>query len=276
MAYETTSNELLSIDGVPLSTPAWEVLDFSDLLNGAPTRGADIAVSGKRGTVARRRTLDASEASVSLVVYGDRDPEGNAHEDVRAGLLSNIDALKKALRPNATTLTGTRTLSVTIGTETRTAAVHTSPDIAIAPLGPTAVRAVITLVLPYGVLRGASTVANLSGTGSKTLTVTGTGEVYDILLTVSGKANSLSISNLSYDGSGGVSLNYGYAFDGTLSFNADTYVALYGGAPVTGKVVTAGTPIWLPLLPGSNSLNISAPGLVGDLTTTVTYRPVYL
>lgn len=276
MAYETTSNELLSIDGVPLSTPAWDVLDYSDLLNGAPTRGADITVSSRRGNIARRRTLDASEASISLVIYGDRDPEGNAHADVRSGLLSNIDALKKALRPNATTLDGTRTLSLTIGEETRTADVHTSPDIAISALGPTAVRAVITLVIPTGVLRGASTVANLSGTGEKTITLAGSGEAYDAVVTVSGDADSLTIANLSYDADGGVYLGYAYAFNGTLSFNAETYVALYEGSPVTGKVVTAGTPVWLPLLPGANLLEISAPGLVGSLTTTVTYRPVYL
>lgn len=276
MAYETTSDELLSIDGVPLSTPAWDVLDYSDLLNGAPIRGADITVSGKRGNIARRRTLDASEASISLVIYGDRDPEGNAHADVRSGLLSNIDALKKALRPNATTLNGTRTLSLTIGGETRTADVHTSPDMSISPLGPTAVRAVITLVIPSGVLRGPSSVANLSGTGTQTVTIAGTGEIYDAIVTVSGDADSLTIANLSYNSSGGVYLAYEYEFNGTLSFNADTYLALYGGTPVTGKVVTAGTPVWVPLLPGANLLNISAPGLVGSLTTTVTYRPVYL
>lgn len=276
MTYETTSIEVLSIDGVPLSTPAWNVLDYADLLNGAPTRGADITVSGKRGNIARRRNLDSSEASISLVIYGDKDPEGTPHADVRSGLLSNIDALKKALRPNATTLDGTRTLSITIAGETRTASVHTSPDIAITALGPTAVRAVITLIIPSGVLRGPSTVATLSGAGDQTVTIDGTGEVYDAIVTVSGEANSLTISNLSYNAGGGVYLEYDYAFNGTLSFNAETYVALYEGASVTGNVVTYGTPVWLPLLPGANLLNISAPGLVGSLTTTVTYRPVYL
>jgi len=276
MPYETTSNELISIDGVPLSTSAWDVLDYADLLNGAPTRGADITVSGRRGNIARRRNIDASEASISLVIYGDKDPEGNAHADVRSGLLSNIDALKKALRPNATTLDGTRTLSVTIGEETRTAEVHTSPDIAVTALGPTAVRAVITLVIPSGVLRGASEEETINGTGTNTLTTLGTGEIYDAVVVVTGNASSLTIANLSYDAGGGVYLSYPHAFNGTLTFNAGTYVALLGASVVTGNVVTAGTPIWLPLLPGANSLAITAAGLTGSLTTTVTYQPVYL
>jgi len=274
MAIQVTATEYITIDSVPLMTPAWFCDDFAELLNGPGVRGGDITAGSRPGQIARRRTLDARQASLSFVIYGDRDSEGNLNADVRAGLIENIDGLKALLTPNLATLQGTRTLTVVAGGYTREAQVHVSPDIQVAALGPGAARATVLVTIPEGVFRDVATVTHtFTGAGSKTLTLNGTGSLLDAVIKVSGDFDSFTLSNTTL----GVSL----AFAAPIT----TWVRLYSGlfsalrsdsVNVTGYVTTTSTPFWLPLAPGANALTFSVEGATGTPSLEVVTRGVWL
>jgi len=372
-----TATEYLDIDGTPLTTAAWTTEDISTLLNGPGTRGGDIVVPGRAGTVARRRTLDAREVSIPIVVNGYLDSDGNAWSDPREGLVNNLDELKGLLTPRGTTLAGTRTLTWYGDYVQRTAQVHVSPNIDVAAIGPHAARVVVRMVLPGGALRGggygrfytpvSSTISTFTFTldqgngevqdaelawtteavwpgpdagavlngdgppdagdgsdgdwyiddlvpalyGPKTSgswtgygpfefayavgTPPGTdrnvGPDYVVLLTFPGPTaevygprtftalgggslgTSLVIENLTY---GGVALSLDANVDGNVFIDCGAYTATNDGAPAGGSIVVTGTPLWLPLLPGDNELQITAPGLNVDAAFGIQYRGVYL
>jgi len=279
MSYTSTSDESITIDGVPLNTPAWIVTDTSDLLNGAPNRGGDIIVPGKRGTVARRRNLDATEVVLPLVIFGDRATDGTPYSDVRQGLLENIDALKKALRPNYARQDGTRELVAVIGGSTRYARVHTSVDMQLTAAGPGAARGTITITIPGGVLRGANETTTLSGTGDKTINVGGTAEIYDATFTIAGTASAIRIANLSIDPSGNTYLLYTAPVTGGLLIDAAAYRVFNttggGMQDVSVYASTGGTAAWVPLLPGENVLRLTYNTASAGIQTTIGFAAAW-
>lgn len=372
------ATEWLDLDGVPLSTPAWTTEDISTLLNGPSTRGSDIVVPGRAGQVARRRTLDAREVTIPIVVNGYVDSDGAAHADPRAGLLANLDELKAVLSPVTTTIAGTRTLTWYGDFVQRTAEVHVNPALDVAAIGPHAARIVVRMTLPGGALRGGGYVrsyANVS-TSPETITIAvdGTGEVQDMELVWSTEATwpgpfttiisgagapdsgdgingdwyidddtselygpktagtwagygpfdaqftfsapgsddnigraytivldgsppaaievygprgftalgggslgtSLKVENLTIDPTGGVYIELQQTVNGTVAINAGTYTATNNAVAAGGAVVVAGTPVWLPLLPGTNTLRVTAPTLDVDAAFGIRWRGVYL
>ncbi len=266
--------EYLTIDDVPLSTPAWVTEDISELLSGPETRGRDLLNPARTGELARRRALAARTVAIPMLVNGYVDSDGTPHADPRAGLIANLDELKAVLTPRSSTLTGTRTLQwVNEDSDvTREAQVHVSPAIASAAVGPHAVRIVIQMTLPGGVLRDVEeTLLNINinsnqTTHTSTITVPGTYEVQDarIEFDKSGSGDpscdSFKVTNLTYDAGGGVYLQYDDPVDDPLTIYAENYSATLGATEVGGSIISAGSPIWLPLLPGENSIRVDIPG----------------
>lgn len=269
-----TFSEYLTIDDVPLSTPAWVTEDIAELLSGPETRGRDLLNPARTGELARRRGLAARTVALPIVVNGYVDSDGVEHADPRAGLIANLDELKAILTPVSSTLTGTRTLQwVNEDSEvTREAEVHVSPAIATAAIGPHAVRIVVQVTIPGGVLRDAEqTVLNINinhnqTTKTQTVTVPGNFEVQDAFIEFDNAGagdpdcDSFKITNLTYDAGGGVYLLYDEVVEDPLLIYADTYTATLGATEVGGSIVSAGSPIWLPLLPGPNSIQVDIPG----------------
>ena len=297
--YPANTSEYVSIDGASLMTHAWTVTDTSGLYVGAANRGADIVIPGQRGTLGRRRTADALEVSLPIVIFGDRDPYGNVNEDVRAGLLYNIDALKAVLTNNTgispfsrTGYNGTRHLAVVTPTGTRYADVYTTSELSLTALGPGAAQGVITLTIPAGVFRGADTFEQTEPgfVGTLGMTVEGTAEITDAVISIIGKADSVLIKNLTMDPTGNTYLACAHAFDGSITINCGTFLAqsanygrgggFTGFTNITKDVYTAGTSLWLPLLPGDNQLELNYTNPSGNflnpsigIQTTISYRP---
>jgi hypothetical protein len=103
MAYVITSPEWLEIDGVPLSTPAWETTDASDLWGSANVRGEDLIIPGAAGVRPYPRRPTVTPATVELAVVGD-----TALSDQRAGLAANCALLETLVGPNGVDADGTR------------------------------------------------------------------------------------------------------------------------------------------------------------------------
>ncbi len=257
-------------------TPAWHCDDFSELLNGPSTRGADITVGTRAGQIARRRTLDARQASLALVIYGDKDADGNPHADKRAGLFENIDALKAALTPNQWTTAGTRELRLITGSITRAAQVHVSPDIQVAPLGPGAARATILVTIPDGVFRDTTPeTATYTAAGSHSLTQDGTGIVTDAVIVVAADSDGFTITN----NSTGTQLVFSGATNASLPVTIDcgSYRATRSDSTdMSGYVQTVNTPIWAPFAAGTNSIAISFDSATGPVSVQITTTSVWL
>lgn len=284
------SSEYLEIDNVPLSTPAWDTEDLASVLQGPGVRGSDLLVPIRAGELARRRILTSRVILVPIVVNGYYDSDGVAHADPRAGLIENLNELKLVLAPNYRTTAGTRTLEWVNTTTaiTKTAAVHVSPAIGVTAIGPHAARVVIEFTLPGGVWRASSntthTINIASGITQVTSTITnpGTGQVEDATITVTGAsggstAASFKIFNESYGAAASdVYLEYPATVNNTLTIYTETFTATLGATQVGGAIVNAGTPLWLPILPGANNLKLQAPSNVANLVVTVAYKAVYL
>lgn len=369
------STEYISIDGVPLSTPAWTTEDISTLLNGPGVRGSDLLNPARAGQIARRRTLEAREVSIPIVVNGYYDSDGNPHADPRSGLVANLTELKQVLTPRSTTLAGTRTLIWDNGSDIyRTAEVHVNPAIAVSAIGPHASRIVISLTIPGGALReGAGStyvfhgIASGDTTETFTLTNYGNGQIEDAVIYFSGRAtwgaantittidegaptpgsgstgdwyfdeltsqlygprgaggdwpgpfevqffgsaptdtnisranyavelvagvptncygprtisnpdaDSIKVENLTFDSAGAVYIEYPAAVADDLVVDCGNYSATLGATIVSGSVIVAGTPLWLPLLPGENEIRVTVPGNAVDASVNILYRSVYL
>jgi hypothetical protein len=99
----TFPDRYIELAGLPLSTPAWELLNIEVLLAGMQARGSNIVIPHASGTRARRRRRDQRTVTLEMAVTGAYDPLGAVNVDAALGLLANLEALAAALNPPATT-----------------------------------------------------------------------------------------------------------------------------------------------------------------------------
>lgn len=110
MAYVVTfPANYLDIDGVPLSTPAWEVTNLEAVASGPDVRGEPRILPGAFGARANLLRPTVTLISLQLYIYGDRDPEGNVQPDGHEGVIANIDRLRSTVTDPVMTGRGTRT-----------------------------------------------------------------------------------------------------------------------------------------------------------------------
>lgn len=151
MSYLVTQTEFLSIGGVPLSTPAWELENLQDLWSGPPTRGVDVVMPGADGQRPYPRKVDAWRVTLNLAIYGDVSWDGTANADARAGLWDAIAHLRANAFDPVATARGTRPLTMTLPDGTTVAATTIIERFAVgAALTPTAVRATADIIVPEG------------------------------------------------------------------------------------------------------------------------------
>lgn len=112
MAYTITSPEWLEVAGVPLSTPAWETTDASELWSSPEVRGADLLLPGAVGVRPYPRRATVTPVTVELAVVGDTDWEGNPYAEVRAGLATNCRHLQSLADRSAAAPDGTVTATL--------------------------------------------------------------------------------------------------------------------------------------------------------------------
>lgn len=94
MSYDVHFDQHVVIGGVPLSTPAWEVLNVHVLMSGPATRGENLVMPGATGVRAVRHRNTEKTVSLEMAVFGNVDPAGDPHEDPEAGVWSNWLALR--------------------------------------------------------------------------------------------------------------------------------------------------------------------------------------
>jgi hypothetical protein len=109
MAYVIRFTHHLEIDGVPLSTPAWEHLDIQTLYAGAEVRGENRVMPGARGRRALPWRPDETMRTLTLAIFGDLSWDGTKNADAEAGLWANIAHLQAFIVDNPLNADSTRT-----------------------------------------------------------------------------------------------------------------------------------------------------------------------
>jgi hypothetical protein len=94
-----TSDYYLEVNGVPLDTHAWMVLEggYDDLLNSPQLRGADVVMPQARGRRTYPRIVDATPVSISMLIIGEVDEDGVPMADPLDGLFIHRDYLRDNL-----------------------------------------------------------------------------------------------------------------------------------------------------------------------------------
>jgi hypothetical protein len=155
MAYVITSPEYLEIDGLPLSTPAWDTTNMDDMWASSEVRGDDLLIPMATGVRPFPRRPTVTEATVELAIYGDTAPDGTPQPDQRVGLASNCDLLRQLTSPTGAATDGTRfaVLHMAPGSpvEIRTGRVHVV-RLRISRTGPNYAVGSFELSLPGGAL----------------------------------------------------------------------------------------------------------------------------
>jgi hypothetical protein len=254
---------------VSLSTPAWEVTDLSVIWSAeAQHRGGDIVIPYSQGVFAGRRFISERRILIPMVVYSDFDASGAPHPDHRTGLQINLDALKRLTRPGLTVLA----VDMPDGS-TRSAPAFAASGLAISPLGPGAARCVMDLIIPGGVLRDTTATTGSTTGSSLTIDNAGTAEQNEATLTFSGSATSVVVVNTSHPNTPTLTLTTNLA-TGTVVVNTGAYTVLRGSTNLIGSITPVGHPNWMPLVPGSNVLTVTATG--GTCTLAVSHYAPYL
>jgi hypothetical protein len=274
MSYVTTATEYIDIDGVPMATPAWIATDLSELNDGPENRGENLIIPRRPGTIFRSKIRDAKIVNIPIVIFGDRDAEGNTHADPRRGLIDNINALKKALTTPNTPNDNARLLTYHRASGDVEALVQTSPKLDISPIGPTAASAVITIEIPAGTLRSTTNTVITQSVGADTtftINAAGAGTIFGVTYNIPGAANSVTITN----NTTGAGITLGSAVTTGLVINTVAYTAFDGATNKSGVITTTGTPFWVPLEAGANELRIQRPS-ASTATATITFKAVWL
>jgi hypothetical protein len=114
MAYVITFPlHYLDIGGVPLSTPAWEVLNLETLMEGPDVRGEPRLIPGAVGVRANPLRPTATTHTLELYFHGYADWEDTPYTDPHAGVLANVAWFRANVSdPSAGAVTRTATLYV--------------------------------------------------------------------------------------------------------------------------------------------------------------------
>jgi hypothetical protein len=109
MAYVIRFSHHLEIDGVPLSTPAWEHQNIQGLYASAEVRGENRVMPGARGRRALPWRPDETMRTLTLAIFGDLSWDGTKNADAEAGLWANVAHLQTFIVDNPLNADSTRT-----------------------------------------------------------------------------------------------------------------------------------------------------------------------
>jgi hypothetical protein len=154
----TSPHFYLSLDDVPLATPAWRLTNLQDLiLVSADVRGEDRVVPFSPGAIPYPRVVTVTRHSLLLLISGDRDHEDAAYADPLDGWVTNVRYLHDNVIAPVDSGGGTRTAVIHLTNSdtdvetTWSAEVHVERLTSGRRIAPTEWTASLELSVPGGV-----------------------------------------------------------------------------------------------------------------------------
>ena len=135
---------------VPLNTPAWECVDYSEMYDSPPVLGGNRHIPGAAGRYAIPLEEDEREIHLPMKFFGGYDHTNSAHTDPRVGLRTNLRYFRTNLMRAASGTTRTATFHRLDG-GTESAEVQIIPPLQVQFHGPALAYAVLTIIVPAGV-----------------------------------------------------------------------------------------------------------------------------
>lgn len=122
----------LTVSGVVLNGPTWDLPDLRAIWMSAATRGTDRLIPGVEGLRAKRRRRTGTLHSLPMYISGEVDPDGDPYDicdtpaEFMANLATNIDYLMiNVVNQPLVPVDGTRAVSLTTPSgDTRTSDIH--------------------------------------------------------------------------------------------------------------------------------------------------------
>lgn len=153
MADLITSDEYVTIGGVPLATPAWRVENISELWQTADVDGSDTPIPGAHGARPNPRWRRPTRRQLQLFIFGDAKRDGTPIANSRKGVWDNVADLRTSIVTAPNTTDGTRAMVVHLSGTTTTLVgdVHVE-SLAWSPFSPGILAATIDISIPAGEL----------------------------------------------------------------------------------------------------------------------------
>lgn len=127
----------LTLNGVNMTGPAWQVCDLYLLWQDADQRGTDRIIPGTPGVLSYPRRANETTYTLPLVVTGYCNQSGTPYSNPYEGLQTNVAYLQTNVTQPVITGAGTVAAVMTMpDATTRTAAVHVGPMRITDRLGP--------------------------------------------------------------------------------------------------------------------------------------------
>lgn len=141
----------LTINSIPLMSPAWRVVNMQVLQSGAALRGSDVVIPGVAGVKARRRRQTATEYMLEMRIFGDVNVSNAVYANAVQGVVSNINYLRYYVVDPPGTGDGTRSATLTLATgATSTKDVHVTGFQVGDSIGWGKVNATLDISIPSG------------------------------------------------------------------------------------------------------------------------------
>lgn len=141
----------LEINGVLMHTPAWTIVDVTQLWMGANIRGGDRLLPSTPGVIPYRRRMTVTRHSLPMVIVGYVDQAGTPYNDPWEGLETNIDYLRAWIVDPTNVGDGTLPATLTMPSGgTRTADIHVL-GLSLGIVSRARMRATLDISIPEGV-----------------------------------------------------------------------------------------------------------------------------
>ena len=151
--YGCTGN--LTIGGIDLNCPAWDITDLTPLWAEFDVRGDDRLLPGVAGVIPYRRRLDVTTHALAMLISGDVDRFGAVNANAWIGLEQNVAYLRANVVNPTNVGNGTRAAVLTMPSgATRNADVHALGLRVSSAVGARSEHALIKAVLQISIPAG--------------------------------------------------------------------------------------------------------------------------
>jgi hypothetical protein len=265
-----TTDETWTINGVLLNTYAYNISTLSGREVLPVVRGENAQVPQRRGRIWVPKTVDQVTRTLAMWVRGS-DVDGDISNDPTAQFNENLRAIKRLFADTSQQLEIEKKVRYLDGLLTLTG--RASHDGGMSPewqghrtIATFSVDLVFADPYWYGALE-----SDVVPSGGGPLVNPGDVRADAMTITLTGPLTNPILKNMSHPAKPYVKYTGTIGAGVTVVLDTEEFTALLGSTNVIGAISHAGTPRWMELLPGTNTMTLTG----GAGSATVAYHPPY-